>query len=108
MELYALADKYQVPALKEISENIVEINLDESNALEIFNLGHLYDCDCLKRSALEEIGKFLEENLSDGFLNLPATLQQLITARKEMLKQQRQIRDLLVVPNKRMRPNPSS
>ena len=107
MELFALAEKYEVPTLKEISENIIEINLNISNALEIFNLGHLYDCDRLKRSALKVIVKFIKVDLDDEFLDHPDTLKELITARKVILNQKRKINDLLALPSKRMRPNPS-
>ena len=108
MELFALAEKYEVPALKEISENIIEVSLNESNALEIFNLGDRYNSERLKRSALKEIGKFIKVNLNDDFLDHPETLQQLVTAHKEMLNSKRKFEDLCVVPNKRMRPNPTS
>ena len=87
MELFALAEKYEVPALKEISENIIEVSLKKSNALEIFNLGHLYDSDRLKRSALKKIGNFIKVHLDDDYLERPETLQQLVTARKKILEQ---------------------
>ena len=100
MELFVLAEKYQVPALKEISENIIEDRLNESNALEIFNLGQRYDSDRLKRSALKKIGNFIKVHLKDDFLDHPEKVQQLVTAHKEILNLKRKFEDLCVVPNK--------
>ena len=97
MELLVLAVKYDVPALKEISEEIVYDNIDESNALEVFNLGHLHSSDKLKRFSLVHIGNFLKAHLDDRFMDQTQRLQTLVETRRKILKLEENLKNLLEI-----------
>ena len=86
MKLLALSVKYDVPAWREISEEIFYDNIDESNALEVFNLGHLYSSDKLKRFSLVHIGNFFKAHLDDRFMEQTERLQILVETRRKILE----------------------
>lgn len=83
-ELFTLACKYDVPDLKEICENIILENLDGTNAMEVFNLGHLHCCGKLKQAAFTEIECLLGFDLKESLLDDPQKLQELLDALKNM------------------------
>lgn len=58
LEMFALASTYNVQPLRSICKKIIMDYLDDSNALEIYILGHLYLCDDLILAVLEEIEEF--------------------------------------------------
>lgn len=81
MELFALSSKYNVPALKSYWEKIVIQNLDDSNALEIFTLGHLHDSEEMKRLAFKEIKKLVPRvSLPDDLVHHPERLKEIVDA----------------------------
>lgn len=57
MELFALSAKYDVPSLKFITEDMVLYNVDQSNAYEVFSLGHLYSSEHMRILAFKEVKK---------------------------------------------------
>lgn len=83
-ELFTLACKYDVPDLKEICENIILENVDDSNAMEILNLGHLYCSKNLKRAAFTEIEALVGLDIEESFIDNPQKLQELVDAVKKL------------------------
>jgi Leucine-rich repeat (LRR) protein len=84
MDLFAIASKYDVAGLKKRTEKIIFRNLDESNALEVFGLGHLYDSVHLKRAAFISIKQmFPNRKLDYELLQQPGGLQQLIEVHRK-------------------------
>ena len=81
MEMFVLASTYDVQPLLTICKEIILNDLDVSNALEIFNLGHLYSCDDLKRAAFEEIGEFLGSSLNQRIYDEPKTVTDIVEAK---------------------------
>lgn len=83
MEVFALAFKYDVVALKKISGEIIEKHLNESNAIEVLNLASLHSCDVLKRSAFNQIEKFLGVTLNERFMNQPEHIKELVNLKRK-------------------------
>jgi BTB/POZ domain len=85
MELFAVASKYDVAELKEINEEkMVLCNLVEANALEVFNLGHLYNADKMKSKAFEVIQDMIPKlQLSQHLMDKPKALEGIVKARRE-------------------------
>lgn len=57
MELFAIASKYDVSQLKKICQEYVLKNLNESNALDVLNLGNLYCSEEMIQNAFNAIVK---------------------------------------------------
>lgn len=82
IELYALAVKYELPELKSICEQMVIERLDESNALEVFDLGNRHGSQQLKALAFNEIkSMFPEATLNNDLVNHPDKLKELVEAK---------------------------
>lgn len=83
MDLFGLAVKYDVPDLKTMCEEMISENIDELNALEVFNLGHLHASYPLKRAAFAQIEAMLPgEQLDDRLINDPETLYDLVNSKR--------------------------
>lgn len=83
MDLFAIAAKYDVGHLKLITEKIVLRNISDSNAIEVFGLGHLYNSEELQQAAFEAIKKmFPELNLQSSLISTPVKLKKLVEARR--------------------------
>lgn len=83
MDLFAIASKYNVIKLKSICEEIVMENLDESNAFEIFGLGHLYCSHDMKLTAFNEIKSiFPKANLIYDKIKKPEDIKELVDAKR--------------------------
>lgn len=65
MELYQMANKYDVAGLTKICQDIILDNLDETNAYDILRLGQLHSSEDLKSFALVEIRKMFDVVFSD-------------------------------------------
>jgi BTB/POZ domain len=75
MEMFALSSKYDVPGFVEVSEELITENIDDSNAIEVFNVGHLFDSNDMKALALNEIKRMHPElTLTNELLKNPRKL----------------------------------
>lgn len=83
MELFALADKYDVPNLKTITEEMILKKVNKKNALDILNLGNLHKSEDLKEAAFEEIQKILPQ------IELPEELKENPEGMKEVIREMR-------------------
>lgn len=82
LELFSLATKYDVSELRRSSEQMLMENLDESNALELFDLGHRHGSQQLKALAFNEItSMFPEATLDCDLINHPESLKELMEAK---------------------------
>lgn len=85
VEVFKLSSKLKVPVLKEFSGNLILDEIEESNAYEIFCLGHAYESMKLKSIAFEEIRKiFPEKNLSDDLMQNPDGIKELIEMKRKL------------------------
>jgi BTB/POZ domain len=83
MELFAIAARYKVSQLKEICEMAVLRNINDSNAIEVFVLGHSFSSEELKKASFEAIKKmFPELKLQDSLMDTPEKLNALYEARR--------------------------
>lgn len=83
MDLFAIADKYDVPVLKSMCEDLVLQMIDQSNAFDVFNLGHLYSSEKLKVAAFTAIKSMLpDKEVPDELINDREKLKELIDAKK--------------------------
>lgn len=81
MDLYAIAGKYNVELLMEKTEKLVLHNINESNAIEVFGLGHLNNSDEMKRAAFEKIKKMIPEmKINDSLMYKPEDLKEIVEA----------------------------
>lgn len=80
IENFALASKFKVKELSSICERIIcKSVLKNSNAFDIFMLGHCYASDKLKLAAFNEIkSSFPTDQLSDDLIRDPDNLKRLI------------------------------
>lgn len=82
MELFKIAAKMEVSALKYLCEEKILELLDPSNAEKIFDLAHAYSSDDLKVMAFNEIKKmFNGASLDNDLMNHPDCLKDLIKAK---------------------------
>jgi BTB/POZ domain/Leucine rich repeat len=87
MDLYAIASRYHVKNLKSRTEKIMLRNIDETNALEVFGLGHQYNSIKMKLAAFEEIKKmFPNTPLRDELMTKPENLKEIVNAGRERKK----------------------
>jgi len=56
-ELLQIAEKYDLPGLKEESEHVIAENLTVENAAEVLVMAHLYNALLLKPKAIEFINR---------------------------------------------------
>lgn len=91
MEVFEMATKFDIPDLKNRSQEIMVKGLDDSNAVDIFALGHVFAAETMKESALKQIKKTLPTvELTDKLKNNIEGLKELMDARrkfKEMLQE---------------------
>lgn len=82
MELFALCSKYEITELKSsCEENIVE-EIDETNAFEVLNYGHIHSSEIIKKAAFKEIRKMFSETfLSEDLMEKPDKLKELYVAK---------------------------
>ena len=83
LEMFALASTYNVQPLRSICKKIIMDYLDDSNALEIYILGHLYLCDDLILAVLEEIEEFWWFLLKSCIYDEPEVVSEIIEAKRK-------------------------
>ena len=82
VETYTIAVKYDVEDLKLICEEIILLNLNKSNAYEIFTLGHSHSSEKLKQEAFNEIlMMFPDKTLPTHLKDHPGNLKEMIDAK---------------------------
>jgi hypothetical protein len=79
VDLLAIAEKYDVKNLKSCCKKVILYNLNDSNALETFRLGHLHNVDEIKRATFNKIKKmFLEKKFSYELIKKSKELKKVI------------------------------
>lgn len=79
MEIFALAAKFKVPEIQEITEKIILSTLNETNAYEIFTFAHSHKSDKMKRKSFEEIRKmYPDKNLVESLMDDVHAVKELI------------------------------
>ena len=102
MDFFAIATKYEVKLLREQTEKIIMRNIDHSNAVDVFCLGHLYLSEEMKVAAFSKIKQmFPKKDLDDSILDDPLTLKKLIIALKKIQEGQSEIDDVLLTYNEK-------
>lgn len=92
MELFAMASKYDVAYLVTICEDIIYFNLDdETNALEVLQLGHLYSSDKLKNAAFADIEYLLGTELDASLIGNPQELVEVIKKQRGIIEAKRNL-----------------
>ena len=82
-QLLELAVKFDVPQLKLDCEDIIVNSLQESNMIEIYNLGRTNNSDKLKREAFKIIQEILPE-VTDNMLDEHEMLNDLVAVKRSM------------------------
>ena len=82
-QLFELAVEFDVPELKLDCEDIIVSSLQESNMIEIYNLGRMRNSDKLKREAFEIIQEILPE-VTDDMLDEHKMLNDLVAVKRCM------------------------
>lgn len=83
VDLFELADKYDIEDLKSDAKEIILENINDSNAFEVFNLSYLHSAEDLKLKAFGEIQKMFPGKPLIGLLNDPEKIGELVRAKKE-------------------------
>lgn len=79
MELFALSSKYNLPALMSVCEELILENIDELNAIDVLNLGNLFNSSDMKALAYNEIQRIRPGlKLTNEFMNKPEELMDLL------------------------------
>ena len=85
LELFELAAEFNVPKLKSECEEIISKQIDKSNVIEIYNLGHLYDSHKLKQKAFAKIQNIVP-GTSDDLIDEKNILNELIDSKRRFEK----------------------
>lgn len=83
IELFSIATKFDLKRLTNIGHQKILKNLDESNALEVFELGHQHNCEEIKLAAFKKIKEmFVEKPVSDKLMEKPENVKEIVEARR--------------------------
>ncbi|CRK99760.1 CLUMA_CG013017, isoform A [Clunio marinus] len=82
LELFSLAAKFKVENLMIIVEGMITDDLNDDNAIEIFELACRFDCDGMKTSAFEVIQSMFDKPLKDELMNQPEVVKDLVEAKR--------------------------
>ena len=85
LELFELAAEFNVPKLKSECEEIILKQIDKSNVIEIYNLGHLHDSHKLKQKAFAKIQNIVP-GTSDDLIDEKNILNELIDSKRRFEK----------------------
>lgn len=83
-ELFKLAVKYEIASLKVICEEIIQANLNESNAFLIFELAG-DNSEVLKVAAFGKLNESLGGGLKDCLINNLERLQKIVAAKNTLI-----------------------
>ncbi|CRK99764.1 CLUMA_CG013079, isoform A [Clunio marinus] len=84
LELFSLAAKLKVETLVSIIEDMIIDDLNDDNAIEIFELACRFNYDGMKTSAFEFIQSMFDEPLKDELMNQPEVLKELVEAKRKI------------------------
>ena len=82
MELFELAIEFEVAKLKSECEEIILKMLNESNVIEVYNIGHHHGSDTLKQAAFDVIQE-IAPGIADECIDEEEDLNKLIAAKRE-------------------------
>ena len=80
LELFKLASEFDVPELKNISENILLKNLNTTSALKVFRIGQAHGSEIIKQAAFEVLKTMCLE-VADYMYSNPELVTYIITAK---------------------------
>lgn len=83
IEMFELATVFKVPVLETLCTDRILDNLQESNAPEVFNLGHQHQLKALKEPAFKVIQKMFPE-IPDDLKDVPDQINKIIKAKREL------------------------
>lgn len=83
-QLFSLAAGYKLESLKEIVSAKILRNINECNVLEIFNLGHRYNANDIKKEACQQMMTKIFPGIEydSSYLTMPEKLNELMEAKK--------------------------
>lgn len=81
--MFELASEFDVLEPRKICTTLIMAKLDESNAVEIFNLGHRYASKEMKQKSFQIIKKMFPE-VNDTFENKLEEINRLAALKKEI------------------------
>lgn len=94
IELFKIAAKYNVSTLKSLYKEKILSEANESNAIDVFILGFLYDAEDLKLKALSEIRKvFPTSEFTEKFMTNPKALKDLIDMKSNYIQKVQEAED---------------
>jgi hypothetical protein len=101
MDLFAMADKYDVEKLKIVAREKVLKNINEENSFDVFMLGLSHNSNYMKKVAFDFIANslatnqkfFKAEKLDAKLMNKPKDLKKLIDAFEVCVKKQIEARN---------------
>jgi Leucine-rich repeat (LRR) protein len=89
MKMFTIANKYEVTGLKEITQKIILRNIDESNAIDIFDYGELHSSVELKRAALKKM--LPNKEVNDALMENPERLKMVVEAARKIKEAQAEL-----------------
>lgn len=84
VEMFELASEFDVLEPKKICKTLIMAKLNESNAVEVFNLGHRYSSEEMKQKSFEIIMKMFPE-INDTFENKLNEINRLAALKMEII-----------------------
>lgn len=91
MSLFAIAAKYKVTRLQEITKERILHKVNQTNAIEIFSLGHLHNSLGMKFFAFNEIKKMISDTeLDDSLMDKPELLNKLLDAHRNRKRKRKE------------------
>lgn len=94
IETFAMSLKYKVLELTMFMEGKIREILDQSNAVALLDLAHLYNLDEIKTLAFMEIKKMLPAaKLADGLINKPENVKNLVEAHQTLKRKHQEAFD---------------
>lgn len=83
IEMFELATAFKVPVLETLCTDRLLDNLQESNAAEVFNLGHQHQSNELKKLAFAVIQEMFPD-IPDDMIDNPDQINKIIKAKREL------------------------
>ncbi|CRL04214.1 CLUMA_CG017310, isoform A [Clunio marinus] len=84
LQLFSLAAKFKVENLMKIVEGMITDDLNDDNAIEIFELACRFNCDAMKTSAFKFIQSIFDEPLKDEQMSQPEVVRELVDAKRKI------------------------
>ncbi|CRK97257.1 CLUMA_CG010653, isoform A [Clunio marinus] len=83
LQLFTLAAKFKVENLMTIVEEMITDDLNDDNAIDVFEFACRFNCDSMKMSAFKAIQSMFDEPLKDELMNEPEAVRELVEAKRK-------------------------